>query len=57
MPKAVVEDLAANGDREAWAKSEWGAAFSPISKAMSYRSGWYTIDGAVQTLFAMGIHG
>ena len=57
VPAVLIDDLAQNGDRMAWASGEWGAAFAPISKSMSYRSGWYTIDGTAQTLFAMGVYG
>lgn len=56
VPAAVIEDLYTGGDRAAWRDGEWGPAFSGISRAMSYRSGWYTVDGA-GLLFAMGIHG
>ena len=52
-----VEDIAAEGDRDAWRTGEWGQAFAPISPDMAYRSGWYAIDGPAPLLFAMGIHG
>ncbi|MDB5966306.1 MAG: hypothetical protein JWQ72_2806, partial [Polaromonas sp.] len=51
VPAELVDDLASNGDRAAWASGEWGAAFAPVSTSMSFRSGWYTAGGAVQTLF------
>lgn len=54
---ALMEDLERNGDRAAWSSGEWGAAFSRISKSMSYRSGWYSTDGPPQTIFAMGVYG
>jgi len=52
---AWVADIAGNGDREAWANGEFARAFAGL--AMRYRSGWYVLDDAPQTLFAMGIHG
>ena len=52
---AWVDDIAANGDREAWANGEFARAFAGL--AMRYRSGWYVLDDGPQTLFAMGIHG
>ncbi len=57
IPSAVIEDIAAGGDPEAWAKGEWGQAFSFISPRMRYRSGWYMVDDSPQVMFAMGIHG
>lgn len=57
IPRNVVEDLATAGDRDAWAAGEWGPAFAPISRRMSYRNGWYTLDDDPQILLAMGIHG
>ena len=57
VPERLIADIENNGDPDAWATGEWGAAFAPISKNMSYRSGWYVINDAPQTLFAMGIHG
>lgn len=57
LTRALVDDLCTQGDRSAWANGEWGAAFAPISRSMSYRSGWYALHGEPQTLFAMGIHG
>lgn len=53
----VIEDIANNGDHTAWEKGQWGKAFAPISKNMSYRSGWYIINDKPKLLFAMGIYG
>lgn len=57
LPSRVIDDLESGGDRRAWASGQWAEAFAPISRNMSYRSGWYTIDGDPQILFAMGVHG
>jgi len=57
VPAAFIDDIATGGDRDAWRDGEWGNAFAPISRAMSYRSGWYVIHDAPQMMFAMGIHG
>ena len=57
VPAAWIDDIAAGGDRAAWRDGEWGQTFAPISRQMSYRSGWYTIDDEPQTLFAMGVYG
>jgi CubicO group peptidase (beta-lactamase class C family) len=55
VPTAWIEDIAANGDPEAWKQGDFAAAFGGMT--MRYRSGWYVIDDAPQVLFAMGIHG
>lgn len=55
LPAAWLDDIAHNGDREAWAKGEFAEGFAGLS--MRYRSNWYVIDNAPQLLFAMGIHG
>ncbi|WP_271609921.1 serine hydrolase domain-containing protein [Bradyrhizobium sp. CCBAU 21359] len=57
FPNHVVHGLAADGDRKAWSSGQWGESFAPISRGMSYRSGWYTVDTDPEILFAMGIHG
>lgn len=57
IPADWIADVEIHGDRQAWATGEWARAFSGISRAMSYRNGWYIIDGPPQILFAMGIHG
>ena len=57
VPAAVIDDIATNGDAEAWRTGQWGKAFGSISKNMNYRSGWYVINDDPQLLFAMGIHG
>jgi len=55
IPPALIHDIAANGDPEAWKNGEFAASFG--SRRMSYRSGWYIIHNEPQILFAMGIHG
>ncbi|MGY3454010.1 serine hydrolase domain-containing protein [Bradyrhizobium sp. USDA 4353] len=57
FPSHIVQGLATGGDRKAWSSGQWGESFAPISRSMSYRSGWYTIDTDPDILFAMGIHG
>ena len=57
VTRATVADISKGGDRQAWASRAWGAAFAAISSSMSYRNGWYTIDGDPQILFAMGVYG
>jgi hypothetical protein len=57
VPKEWIADIAAHGDREAWRTGEWGKAFAAIGTDMSYRSGWYIVEGEPKTLFAMGIYG
>lgn len=55
VPSAWIDDIAEHGDRDAWAQGEFAQAFGRMP--MHYRSGWYVVDNAPQTLFAMGIHG
>ena len=57
IPGRIVDDLVSGGDRRAWTAGHWAEVFAPISRKMSYRSGWYTIDGDPQVLFAVGVHG
>ncbi len=57
VPLSLIGDISKNGDPEAWKNGQWGKAFAPISKNMSYRSGWYIIDDQPQIVFAMGIYG
>ena len=57
FPNHIVHGLATGGDRKAWSSGQWGESFAPISRSMSYRSGWYTVDTDPEILFAMGIHG
>lgn len=57
VPAGWIDDIAHAGDRSVWRDGEWGPLFAPISRHMSYRSGWYTIDDEPQTLFATGIYG
>lgn len=55
VPATWIDDIAEQGDREAWAQGEFAQAFGRLP--MHYRSGWYVIDSDPKTLFAMGIHG
>lgn len=55
VPRGWLDDIRQHADRAAWDQGEFAAGFAGLP--MHYRSGWYAIDGAVQTLFAMGIHG
>lgn len=55
VPAAWLDDIATAGDAAAWDQGEFAPYFRGLR--MHYRSGWYAIDGAPQTLFAMGIHG
>ena len=53
VPAAWIADLAAGGDRSAWANGDM-ALFLPGG---SYRSQWYAPAGGRGTLIACGIHG
>jgi CubicO group peptidase (beta-lactamase class C family) len=55
VPAAWLDDIAGGGDAQAWAQSDFAAAFG--GRAMRYRSGWYVVDDEPKLLFAMGIHG
>jgi CubicO group peptidase (beta-lactamase class C family) len=55
IPPAWIDDIAENGDRDAWKRGEFANGFAGMN--MHYRSGWYVIDDAPKILFAMGIHG
>jgi CubicO group peptidase (beta-lactamase class C family) len=55
LPPSWLDDIADNGDRQAWATGEFAEGFAGLS--MRYRNNWYVIDNAPQLLFAMGIHG
>ena len=55
VPEAWIEDIAHNGDRNAWRKGEFAAAFG--LRAMSYRSGWYVTHDEPTVISAMGVHG
>jgi CubicO group peptidase (beta-lactamase class C family) len=57
FPSHIVQGLVNDGERKAWSSGQWGESFSAISRHMSYRSGWYTVDGETPILFAMGVHG
>ena len=55
LPKALIEDIAANGDAKAWAEGEFAQAFGRMP--LRYRDCWYVADSAPQLLFAMGVYG
>jgi CubicO group peptidase (beta-lactamase class C family) len=55
IPSALIDDIARNGDRDAWKQGEFAAFFG--GRNMSYRSGWYVVHDQPVTMFAMGIHG
>jgi CubicO group peptidase (beta-lactamase class C family) len=57
VPEDWIDDIATNGDTEAWRAGQWRDSFASISMNMAYRSGWYVINDEPQILFAMGIHG
>jgi len=57
IPEQVIDDIANNGDAEAWRNGEWGKSFAAISENMRYRSGWYLLDDQPKTIFAMGVYG
>jgi CubicO group peptidase (beta-lactamase class C family) len=57
VPQDWIDDIATNGDTEAWREGQWRDSFASISRNMAYRSGWYVINDEPQILFAMGIHG
>lgn len=50
-----IEDVARNGDREAWKAGEFAQGFAGMD--MTYRNSWYVVNDAPPVLFAMGIHG
>jgi CubicO group peptidase (beta-lactamase class C family) len=55
LPPGWIDDIARNGDREAWQKGEFAPGFAGMT--MSYRGSWYVIHDAPEMIFAMGIHG
>ena len=55
IPLPWIDDLAKNGDRQAWTAGEWARLFP--YRNMSCRSGWYVVDDAPAMVFAMGIYG
>jgi CubicO group peptidase (beta-lactamase class C family) len=55
VPSAWIDDIVANGDREAWKTGEFAAGFAGMT--MRYRSGWYVVDNDPGYIFAMGIYG
>ncbi len=55
VPEPWIDDIARDGDRDAWRRGEFAAAFG--LRSMSYRSGWYVTHDEPTTLSAMGVHG
>jgi hypothetical protein len=55
VPESWIDDIAANGDPQAWAAGSF-AAYYP-GAAMHYRDKWYVLRGAAPLLFGMGVHG
>lgn len=55
VPAEWIEDIADNGDENAWARGEFAMSFG--RRRMHYRSGWYVARDEPKLLFAMGIHG
>ncbi len=55
VPERWIDDIAANGDRDAWRAGEFAGAFG--ARTMSYRSGWYVTHDAPAMMSAMGVHG
>jgi CubicO group peptidase (beta-lactamase class C family) len=53
VPKAWIDDILANGDREAWKRGDM-AAMLPNGR---YRSKWYVIGNAHGAWTGIGIHG
>ena len=56
LPEAWLDDMAENGDREAWNKGAWTQG-SYAGLDMHYRSGWCVFNEAPKMLHATGIHG
>ncbi len=56
VPEAWIDDMAQNGDREAWNKGAWTQG-SYAGLNMHYRSGWCVFNDEPKTLHATGIHG
>ena len=57
VERAIERTGVATPGGRVWTAGQWAEVFAPISRKMSYRSGWYTVDGDPQVLFAMGVHG
>jgi CubicO group peptidase (beta-lactamase class C family) len=55
VPESWIEDIARNGDPEAWAAGNGTRYFPGFS--IRYRSKWYRLDGQAPILFGLGIHG
>jgi CubicO group peptidase (beta-lactamase class C family) len=55
VPASWIDDVANNGDREAWKSGDFAGGFRGLE--MTYRGNWYVIHNSPTTLFAMGIHG
>ncbi|HKM70033.1 MAG TPA: serine hydrolase [Stellaceae bacterium] len=53
LPRAWLDDIAANGDPQAWAAGE----FALDLPGGRYRSQWYVAGGDEPLLFGLGIHG
>lgn len=55
IPSSWLNDIAANGNSDAWKKGEFAQAFAGFN--MNYRSGWYVVENEPKYQFAMGIYG
>ena len=55
VPAAWIDDIATNGDPEAWLAGPFGPIFP--GRSMHYRAKWYVERGASPVLSALGIHG
>ena len=53
IPASWIEDIASNGDEEAWQKGE----MTGLLPQARYRSKWYVPTDVPDTLMAIGIHG
>ena len=55
IPAAWLEDIARNGDPDAWAKGDFAAYFPETE--MHYRAFWYVMRDKGPLLICVGIHG
>jgi CubicO group peptidase (beta-lactamase class C family) len=55
VPESWIDDIAANGDPQAWAAGCFAAYYPGAS--MHYRAKWYVLREAPPLLFGMGVHG
>jgi CubicO group peptidase (beta-lactamase class C family) len=55
LPAGWIEDIASNGDPNAWAAGDFAADYPGIP--MHYRSQWYVLRDRGPILMALGIHG